>query len=121
MNYDYSQIAAKAKKLIKKFGVPVTFVIGGGGAGINPVTGQPVEAGPGEVVTAYGVITQYKLNDIDGTLIKQGDHLLLCEALNPIPDTAQTATIAGVDWQVVGVSPVAPGGTPIIYKVQMRR
>lgn len=113
----YSQLAATAAKLIAEKGQDVTLVTELKGA-YNPSSGVS-DAGT-TASTAKAVITDYPFKAIDGTLIRSGDkQALLSGELDPNDCTA--VVIGGARHEIVSVRPVAPGGTPVICKVQVRR
>lgn len=101
-------------------GMAVTFqrsVKGTHNSGTGVLTNTPTS------YPTYGIVTDYKLRDIDGTLIKQGDRLLIMAATNgmPEPNGDDNVVINGVTWTVKNCNPVAPAGVPILYKIQVRR
>ena len=111
MSYDYSGLANTAQTLIDKFGRDTTLRV-------NTSSGS--EFDPTIVVndtTIKAVFLSYKTNDVDGTLIKSNDKMLLTyvevENKNEIVD-------GGHKYEVINVDEVKPGLTPMIYKVQIR-
>ncbi len=87
----------------------------------NPETGKTVNS---EVTyPTYGVITDYRLKDIDGTLVKRGDKRIILAATEamPEPNGDDNIIISGVIWSVIISNPVAPANIPILYIVQVRK
>ena len=115
--YDATKVSAA--KAIKKSGVAMILNHKGTTAATNPW--DP----PTETTTAYpcnGVITNYQMNEIDGTVIKRDDRkvLLGADGLPVMPTNLDTLTIGGVEMLIMHVEPIAPSNDPIIYIVQVR-
>ena len=114
----YFRMAETAKRLIDRFGQTVEIKRQTGEI-IDPVTGE-VTPGTEESFYPNGVLKPYKKSLIDGTRIQKDDlELVLDNTVKPI--TSDEPKINGEYFTVVNVSSIAPGGTPLIYKVQVRR
>jgi len=114
----YFRMAETAKRLIDRFGQTVEIKRETGEV-IDPVTGQ-VSPGTEESFYPSGVLRPYRKSLIDGTRIQANDlELVLDNTVNPI--TSDEPKINGEYFTVVNVSSIAPGGTPLIYNVQVRR
>lgn len=80
----------------------------------------------GGTVDTFGLIENYRADQIDGTLIQKGDVRLMCSALNTAeaafddPEAEDRAAVAGQDWVIKAVDPFAPAGTPIFHYLQLR-
>jgi hypothetical protein len=87
----------------------------------DPDTGSVTNTASSHV--SYGIVTDYKLSDIDGTLIKSNDKqvFLAATATMPEPCADDQLLIGAVTWQVISCNPVAPVGVPILFKVQVRK
>jgi hypothetical protein len=110
--FDYSGVIATAKSLIDKFGktmIRVTSVESGDEW--NPTT---VEF----ETNVVGVMTSYKNNQIDGTLIKATDKQILTYNAVDIGDKIKDETIS---YNVINVDIIAPANDKILYKVQVRK
>lgn len=110
--FDYSGVIATAKSLIDRFGktmIRVTTVTTG--EEWAPVV-VPFEA---DIV---GVMTAYKTNQIDGTLIKATDKQILTYDEVLIGDKV---TDESITYNVVNVDILAPASARILYKVQVRK
>lgn len=68
-------------------------------------------------------VVAYKNTDIDGTLIKKGDKkvLMACDTLTVEPEVNDELVIAAVVHSIKAVDPLAPGGTSVIYTLQVRK
>ena len=106
--FDYSGVIATAKSLINKFGksmVRITSVAGG------------EEWNPTIVETSTnitGVMTAFKSNQIDGTLILASDKQILTYYEVVVGDKVD-------GFNVVDVDIIAPANDKILYKVQVRK
>ena len=113
MNYDAIQKLAQDKiaqfgrdAVLKRYDEgtfnPATSVISG-----ETVTSQTIKA----------VFTDYNERQIDGTIIKRGDRLVLIAG-----DIAEIKTNDAIDdYKVVNVEIVSPAGVNLIYKAQVRK
>lgn len=114
----YDDMAATATELIAEFGAPIT---------LTKITPQ-YDAEESEVTeststyTGVAVRTEYKINDIDGTYIQQGDALLVIapEGMEK-PETGDEITYDGETWKVVNGSIVRPATTTVCFKAQIRK
>lgn len=122
MNF-YANIAATAASLIADKGVEFVFSRTTGQI-INPVTGA-VTAGTTAEFRTKGIFKRIRhdhLNNIGvahGALIQQGDKMIILDN-SFAPILTDAVLIGSAYWKVVGVEPVAPGGIPVIYSVQVR-
>lgn len=122
----YADMAGTAAELIAEFGlaviltrsVPGSYSPSTGGVGSPTVTTQECLA----------VEEAYRAGEIDGTLVRAGDKKLILSpkvssgASVTAPDTTDTVTFAdGSVWTVKAVEPLSPGGTALIYTLQLRR
>lgn len=122
----YSELAADAADLIAEFGQPVTLTRSVPGA-YDTATGTN---GASTVTTqaCLAVEDAYKAREIDGTLVRVGDRRLI---LSPETSSGTAVTAAepgdtitfadGTVWTVKTVEPTSPGGTALIYTLQLRR
>lgn len=117
---NYAATAKKAAATLKKAGTSMVLRVTTPGT-FDPVAGTET----GETVTDYacsGVMTNIKNFMIDGTRILAGDKLVLMGADVAVTPTAgHMLIIAGKIWQVIDNDLVAPDGTNILHKVQVRR
>ena len=62
------------------------------------------------------------LSDRDGTLVEEGDVMFLVSTDgDPSVDLAQTLTVEGVTYQVVGINPVRVGSVLVLWKAHCRK
>lgn len=109
--FDYSKLAQTAVNLIARFGKTIQLrAVTSSGDAFNPTqinVDMPIKA----------VITDYKNNEIDGTLIHTQDKKMLTtlkvELINSIVDNSTV-------YSIVSVNEVAPSTTTLVYKVQLR-
>lgn len=122
----YADMAATAADLIAEFGQPVTLTRSVPGT-YNTATATN---GAPQVTTqsCLAVEDAYKAREIDGTLIRVGDKKLILSpqtsagASVTAPQTGDTVTFADTSvWTVKAVEPLSPGGTALIYTLQLRQ
>lgn len=113
----YTDLAATSARLIKDKGQAVTLARSTHAA-YTPAGGAPATAE--ETSAANAVITDYPFRMIDGVNIRTGDRqALLTAAVDP--NDYERVIVGGEANEIVSVRVVSPGGTPVIYKVQLRR
>lgn len=73
-------------------------------------------------VSTYAIRTEYKKNEIDGTVVQQGDCLLLVPAygLQSGLDTTYQVLIDSEVQNVVHIGTISPGNVPLLFKIQVR-
>jgi len=116
VSFNYPKTAATATRLLQRFGAAAQ-VERQGDAEYNPETGQ-VEPTTVTLPTSAAVFA-YEQKYIDGTLIMQGDQQAFC-APSVAPVQGDGFVWQGKRHTVVSVKPVAPGGVPVLYEVQIR-
>lgn len=115
----YSELAADAHALIVEFGTPVT---------LTRVTATDYDADTGvttDPVTAtwsgFGALFDYSQNEIDGSLIKQGDQRVYMSTSGiTTPKSGDTLTVSGVVLDVIASRPLQPALTAVLHDVQVR-
>lgn len=121
---DYAKAAARADASLRRKGGVVTLrreVLGE----YDPGTGGP---GPGSITdyASTGVKLNYNQDDIDGTLIKQGDQQLLLSPLQrdgtkmPTPSTSDTILIGAKAYTIADVINLEPTDVALLYTLQLR-
>lgn len=111
MTFDYTQLALVAQRMITRFGRSTTLRTNvKTGDEWNP-TITPSDA------TINAVFISFKATDVDNTLIKSGDKMLL--SYTQI-DSKNIIIDGGVKYEVVGVEEVKTGDTAILYKAHIR-
>jgi hypothetical protein len=124
--FDYTKSADTALRLLERFGRPMQLTRLQAGTGPTHNPGPPLP----DVHTVVGVslpATSGK-KDFDnwvepGTLITDELRYVLIAAkgLAIIPATADYYTFDGYNWAILGSTPLAPAGVPILYKTGCRR
>lgn len=119
MSFDYSKSQATALRLITKFGTTATIIRAGTPTGpdYNPTPGTPVE------YACTVVYDQWRADQIDGTLIQQGDLKILVAAsglaIDPTPaDTFKDGD--GKEYAIINVMPLKPGGVVVMHEMNVR-
>lgn len=110
--FDYSGVIATAKALIDRFGKTMAKI-----TTVAPVNEWEASS-DGIPTNITGVMTSYKNNQIDGTLIKATDKQILTYSAVEIGDKIKDETIS---YNVVNVDIIAPANDKILYKVQVRK
>lgn len=126
MTFDYTKLAAVAETQLEKFGQAVTLSRPSGvEATYDPATGTSTPASPA-TYSGRGAIFGYRRRDIDGTLVQVGDQRLLLSphqtdgTAMPEPQTTDRVVIGSTTYTVQNVSKTAPGGTVVMYTLQLR-
>ena len=117
MSFNYSGLAATATRLIGEFGAPSTFHKVTTGS-YDPLTGSSGDTT--EDITLNAVRLEFSSSDIDGTLIQQGDFMLMVDGVQDI-NNIDSVTVDSVKYQIVRPMPLKPGDTRLITKAQCRR
>ncbi len=119
---DYAKFETLADNLLGGAGRSIT--IKTRGATVDPAKpwdGASSTGGSSQVLT--GLFLEYNRREIDGTKIQAHDKRMLVAAKQVTLDinNASRVTDGSVDYQVVGpVRTVQPGGTPLLYELQLR-
>ena len=118
MTFNYSTARATATRLINNFGDDVTLHIRTAGV-FNPVDGSG--AGDTETDTVVKAVRlNFNNNDIDGTLVKTGDFMLLIDGILALT-TDDKVTVDTVKYAIVRQMPLKPGDTRLLTKAHCRR
>lgn len=116
-SFDYSRSQQTATRLIDRFGSAATLKRpNSSGPAYAPVEGTP---------TSYAVtvvVNDYRNAEIDGTRVQSGDKKVTIAkgSLAIEPTTSDTLVIGGVDHAIVEVRPLNPGGTVVLWTLQVR-
>lgn len=122
MSSFYDNLTLTAANLLKRYGQKVTFT--------RTVVGDyNVSDRQNETSTikfkGYGAPLKYESREIDGTQVQAGDLKLIAERLKkrPILNDLCEITVDGTKelWTVQKSSPLAPGGSAVIYVCQLRK
>ena len=131
----YAATATKVKKTLAAKGKPATIIRPGDATGwtkswdalgarwqwTNDVTFEVVYVDPAVDTEINGSVLelQFKIGQIDGTIVKQGDRLFM-GSFNAPPVNGDTMRVGGTDITIVGLSPLTPGDTVLYWEVQAR-
>ncbi|NYZ69112.1 hypothetical protein H0A36_24125 [Endozoicomonas sp. SM1973] len=116
----YESLAGTAVNLLQQFGTQ-TVLIRTTGEEFDPVTGR-VTPGTTEQLKTNGVLTSFTKTTetaLGGNIVA-GDMLLVLSA-EVEPLSTDKLLVNGEPWTIVRILPVNPAGTPISYKVQVRK
>lgn len=122
MSAFYKKMEATAKRLIKKFGIPVSLIKKGNQTGGYDDFGNPILAEPDVVSSGDGVVTLYETKEINGASIIAGDVKLVfsLDKGSELPVIGMTIPLQGKQWRVQDVNPVTPADINICYFIQLR-
>lgn len=119
--FDYSRLELIAAKLIKRFGRLATL------RRISKVPGTPTKRWESATGTAIDsdvtlVFLDYNIKDVDGTNILRGDQRVFLRGNVGVNISDQDFVIDGtLHWSVKNVQPLNPGGTNLLYELQLRQ
>ena len=112
-------LAATTRRQIEDKGRPITLRLVE--AAFDPASGESAPVTTDS--EAFGLFSEFEERQIDGSVVRAGDKLLLiaAEGLNAVP-TPDYKVVDGADvWNVAHVSAVQPGPTAVLYKLRIRR
>lgn len=119
--YNYGPITATALRLIKKFGEKATFTR----ETSAPETDEPWNGSEPIVETQIldAVFLKYKTEDIDGAIIRTSDQKVLVSAVGVTFELDQRVKLTrdGQDFVIISSAILNPGGTRLIYTLQVRQ
>ena len=116
----YERLAATASRLVERFGSPITLTKSTR-AEYDPTAGEFLDSSA-RTYTGYGVRTEYRANEIDGTRIQSGDaRVYLSIVVGAQPATGDVLTIEGARYAVLECRPLQPGPVVVLYDVQARK
>lgn len=119
MTYEYAPLRKRGADLIERFGQTVTIRRYTTEA---PAHGWERGTTTASDSTAKGVMLAYAERLINGETIRAGDRLVLLSPDSPVvPTQDDRLVIGGLEFAVIAVEALNPGGTPLYYKVQVRR
>jgi len=116
---EYGSLIALALDLLGRKGQPITITTVTTGA-YSPSTGGV--SSTETVQTGVGVPIAYKASEIDGTNIRRGDvKVIVAGSGITEPKVNGQVSFIGFTGTIKNVEVVAPEGTPIVYKLQVRK
>jgi hypothetical protein len=114
----YAGLATTARNLLAKYGQVISITRKAGNT-YDPVTGITT-AGTATDYLPKGILKQYKSHLIDGTRILATDReLVIDDTVEPL--MTDTIKISGESWTPIIIGESNPAGTPLVYKIQVRR
>jgi len=118
---DYAGIQSKAETKIKDYGSPITIRITERGS-YNATSDSYTESNTD--YATYGLRREYNHQELTGTLIKSNDVEFMISD-DGLPALRQDDNISIIDgdstWYPVRITPLKPGGTILLYKIQASR
>lgn len=116
----YAGIGSMATRLLGKYGQTVTLTRTADGT--YDTTDGTLTAGAQTEYECSAAVFDYAQQEIDGTQIRQGDRRVMLQATGdvPLPRSGDTLTIGSLDYTVVAVRTTSPGGTAVVYQLQVR-
>jgi len=115
MSFDYARTKATADRLIKRFGSELTFSRETGET-FDPATGTTTSTT--STFTADVVWTEFRKDEIDGTLVQRGDARLLVAGDPQIDDRV---TKDGEEYRIIATEPLKPADTQLLTIAQARQ
>lgn len=116
---NYQKYADKAKNKLNIYGGDCKIIRKGKDEVYNPESNSYVTEET--VIHGKGLLSQFNVNEINGTLIEQGDVKLMC-SFDVTPVFDDIIEIGNVKYVVKNVAPLNPdGNTVIYYNLQLRK
>ncbi|MGV1833943.1 hypothetical protein ACQZ6C_04215 [Rhizobium rhizogenes] len=115
--FDYAKTRATAERLIARFGQQGQFRrIASSGPDYDPVQTS-------EDFACMLVDLDYAQAHVGDTLIQRGDRMvyLSTAGLSIVPVLSDRLLIGGVEYAIVRIQPLAPGGTTVLWQLQVHR
>lgn len=113
--FDYQNTKETAYRLINRFGQELDFTRETGES-YDPVSGTVTSTT--ETYSADAVWLNYRNEEIDDTIVLQGDARVLVAASVEVDDRV---TFEGQEWRVVTARPLNPAGVEIYTEAQVRK
>lgn len=118
--FNYTNLQNTAKGLIAKFGKTGVLTVP-----VNEIGENPWDPASGTPVTYDVTVVQVGLDitDRSQTLIQEGDVMFLIsvDGLTVEPALKHTLTVDLSKYEIVGVMPIKPGDTDMMYKAHCRQ
>ena len=122
----YQNMADTAYKMLALKGQSLTFSRRES-TSFDPILGKDDTAdvlaaiGQGTQFTVVGAAFSYKTREVDGVHVQTGDIRLIVNAMTTPPIISDHVSIDGDLYRVMRVESINPAGTPVIYKLQLRK
>jgi len=117
--FDYARSKSTAESLLAKFGQTVTLKRDTAGAGPAYNPGAPTTTS----YSATAVVLDYSDYERDGTFIQTGDKkvYLSTSGLSITPALSDKMVVNSDTHSIINIKPLNPGGTVLLYEIQIRR
>ena len=112
-------MASTALALVKKYGLPYTFILDADKNGTYNTATAKFESGSVKTASGYGVIVNYKLSEINGKSILAGDKKMVFVTSDEMY-SGMTVELDGINWEVTDPSPVKPADVVLCYNLNLR-
>lgn len=119
MTFDYSSLNETVQAQVADKGRTVQIVYKTAGT-YNP-TLDALDNDSEETVEVKAIITNFSKRDVSASLVEQGDLQVMIAANVTKPKTNDIVSDNGEEFTIVNVVEIKPGGTPILYKLQVRK
>ncbi len=113
--FDYSRMRESAVRLIDRFGQMYTFTRQTGEQ-YDPATGTTTSTS--ETFDFNSVWVDFSKDEVDGTVILNGDVRILVDGLLKVDDRVVRN---GKEWRIVNAEEINPGDTFLMTEAQARR
>jgi hypothetical protein len=126
MSFDYVAMQAVSTTLLAQFGSDYSFTRSV--YAYNPATGETTSTSQNWVTKAVilaaskGTVEAFDDRFMSGTLIETNLRAMIIaynSSFNPLP--GDTVIAEGAQWNIVGVTPLSPAGTEILFKASIRK
>ena len=111
------RLTATSLRLLKAYGQYIACHSEGYSA-FDPATGEATATGRSDY-DAWGYPSNYRLSQIDGNLIRDGDILLILSSTT-VPQLNDIFDISGITYTALNIQRITTQGETVIYKIQVR-
>lgn len=119
MTFDYSNIAETAVAQINDKGRDVQIIYKT--AGTYDAGNDRVDGDSEDTVTVKALVTNFNQRDIAAGLVETGDLQVMIAASGITKPKTNDKVLDGEEFRVVTVTEIKPGGSAILYKLQVRK
>lgn len=120
---DWSAEQLSVYEDIKADGFAITVRLPGSPGAFDPDSMAFVGATEPVNVSTYAIRKEYSIKEVDGTIIQQGDSMLVVPAygLSENLDTTYQVLIGSDIQNVVHIGPVSPWNVHLLFNLQVRK
>ena len=120
MSYDYAALRdGSVADIITKFGVAATLVQWTKGA--YNVDTRTNAAGTTANIAVTIVIADFRVDEVDGTLIEREDKKFIMGGADATPTQNDKIKIGSDQWEVINVVEIKPANVVVAYEIQARK